>query len=275
MKASLSSERVNKLSVSPIRRFLDLALEMKNIIRLDLGEPDFPVASHIKEAAHRAIDQDFSHYTTNVGLIELRKSIARKMARENGIRVDPEQGVIVTKGATSALFQAIQATINPGDEVLLPDPGWPQYTPIVELAGGVPVYYPLLEKDFFVLDVASVEKLNSPKIRLILLNSPNNPTGGVMGGHKIKALARLARKYDLLILSDEVYEKIIYEGEHFSIGSLDETRNYTITVNACSKTYAMTGWRIGMLRGRRKLSPRCGSLCLTQTPLLILSPRRP
>ncbi|MFQ5694142.1 MAG: pyridoxal phosphate-dependent aminotransferase, partial [Nitrospinota bacterium] len=206
--------------------------------------------AYIVDACKTALDKGFTHYTSFAGILELRKALAAKLERENGIRVDPEKQVVVTPGGTGALYEAFQATVNPGEEVLLPSPGWPQYTSIVKLAGGVPVYYPLLEEDGFMARPDRIAPLITDRTKVLLLNSPSNPTGGVIDRPTVEAVCRLVRERDLLLFSDEVYERILYDGEeHVSPAALAGMAERTLTINAASKTFAMTGWRIGYAAG--------------------------
>jgi aminotransferase len=239
------SKRVQSIEPSPIRKIIDLAETRPDIIGLHAGEPDFPTPKHIVDAGSRALDEGYTHYTHGAGLLQLREKISRKLLGENGIVADPKTEITVTTGGFAAIFATIQATINPGDEVIVLQPSWPSYPGFVLLAGGVPVPVPLHGPDF----QPSREDVNqriTDRTRMILVNSPNNPTGAVYSQNCLLELARLAKEHGLLILTDEVYEKMVFDGnKHFSIASRSEFKNSTITVNSFSKTYAMTGWRVG------------------------------
>jgi len=239
------SRRVQSIEPSPIRKIIDLAETRPDIIGLHAGEPDFPTPKHIVEAGSRALDDGYTHYTHGAGLLQLREAISRKLLEENGIEANPKTEISVTTGGFAAIFGTIQATINPGDEVLIPQPSWPSYAGFVLLAEGVPVPLPLHGPDF----EPSREDVNqriTERTKMILVNSPNNPTGAVYSRSCLLELAKLAREHGLLILTDEVYEKIVFDANrHFSIASRSEFRDFTIMVNSFSKTYAMTGWRIG------------------------------
>ncbi len=239
------SKRVQSIEPSPIRKIIDLAETRPDIIGLHAGEPDFPTPKHIVEAGNRALDDGFTHYTHGAGLLQLREEISRKLLEENGIESNPKTEITVTTGGYAAIFATIQATINPGDEVIVLQPSWPSYAGFVLLADGLPVPVPLRGPGF----EPSREDVNqriTERTKMILVNSPNNPTGAVYSQSCLLELAKLAEEHGLLILTDEVYERIIFDGnKHFSIASRPEFKNSTITVNSFSKTYAMTGWRVG------------------------------
>jgi aspartate aminotransferase len=222
-----------------------LKAQGKEVVSFSVGEPDFPTPPHICQAAAQAMDQGYTHYTSSFGLPALREEIARKSRDENHIACETKH-VLVTP-AKQAIFEVLMASIDPGDEVVLTDPAWVSYEPIVRMAGGRPVTVTVeAHKDFRMLpeDVASVL---TPKTKLVIANSPNNPTGSVLRDSDVKGIADLARDHDLWVLSDEIYEKILYEGKHTSFASLDGMFERTITVNGFSKAYAMTGWRLGWL----------------------------
>jgi aminotransferase len=244
------SDRVRQLGLSPIREFFERAAKMSDVVRLEIGDSSFPTPEYIREACKRALDEGITRYTSFSGLRELRAAISEKLARENGVTADPDHEIVITPGGTGAIYQAVQACINPGDEVLLPSPGWPQFTPITKLAGGTPVYYPCRPADGFQPRVENVAPLVSPRTKLIILNSPSNPAGSTIAPDQLEALCQLVTKSNLVLLSDEVYEKILFDGErHLSPASLPGMRERTITVNAFSKAFAMTGWRVGYAAG--------------------------
>jgi aspartate/methionine/tyrosine aminotransferase len=247
---SFISERARGLRLSKIREIFEIVAKMEDVVRLEIGEPDFDTPANIIQAAKDALDDGYTHYTSSAGILELREAIGRKFARENGITVDAATQVVVTTGATSALFLTIQATVNPGEEVLLPDPGWPPYASIVQLTGATPVLYPLLEKEGFRARAHLIEPLITPKTKVLLINSPSNPTGAILDREGMEAICQLAKKRNLLVISDEVYERIVYEPHvHHSLATFPGMAEQTITVNSVSKTYAMTGWRIGFAAG--------------------------
>ncbi|MBI4393401.1 MAG: pyridoxal phosphate-dependent aminotransferase [Euryarchaeota archaeon] len=222
-----------------------LKAEGKEIVSFSIGEPDFITPKHIRDAATRALDAGFTHYTSSYGIPELREAIAKKSVSDNGIPCEAKH-VLVTP-AKQAIFEAIFATVDPGDEVIIPDPGWVSYEPIIKLAGGVPVHVKVeAHKDFRQMP-DDIGRAVTPKTKMIIVNSPSNPTGSVATESDVKGVAEIAKSHDLLVLSDEIYEKIIYEGKHHSIAAEHGMMERTITVNGLSKSYAMTGWRIGWL----------------------------
>lgn len=228
----------------------ELARSKKDLISMGLGDPDLPTPSHIVDAAKAAIDEGRTGPAPTRGLPELRQAIAAKLRRDNDIVADPETEILVTTGGQEALFLLIQALIEPGDEVIVPDPRYTSYDEAIKLAGGRMVLVPTDEAHDFDLDPAEVEKRITPKSKVLLLISPNNPTSGIVSPDNARQLARLAIERDLIVISDEIYEKFLYDGAtQISIASLPGMRERTITLNGASKTYAMTGWRIGYLVG--------------------------
>ena len=245
-----TSIRARQMPMPPIRAIFEAASRMNDVVRLEVGEPDFGPPAWLREAYIDALRQDSSHYTSFSGLLALREAMAAKLLRENGVHRDPATEVLVTAGATGALYQALQAAVDPGDEVLLPAPGWPQYMASIQLAGGVPVFYPLHAAEGFAPRPEEIARLITPRTRVLLLNSPGNPSGGVLSPTQLLALAALAREHNLLVLSDEVYEHIRFDGHaHTSIASLPGMAERTITLHSASKTFAVTGWRIGFAAG--------------------------
>jgi aminotransferase len=227
---------------------MELAKQKPNAISLGLGDPDLPTPAHIIAAAKQAIDDGRTGPAPPTGLLELRQAIARKLTRDNGVEVDPEHEVLVTTGGQEALFLLIQGLIEPGDEVLVPDPRYPSYDQAIELAGGKIVLVPTDEANGFEIDPDEVERRITPKSKVLLLISPNNPTAGINSPATVRRLAEIAQERDLIVIADEIYEAFVYDGwEHLSIASLPGMRERTITLNGLSKSYAMTGWRIGYL----------------------------
>ena len=248
------SKRVEAVPRSGIREIFDLARGVPNLIHLELGEPDFPIPGHVTEAAIQALKDGFTKYTPNAGLEALREAIAEKLKQENDFDADPYGEIMVTAGAMNALSLSILSTVNEGDEVVIPDPGYVSYVAQVLLAGGIPVYVPLLEKNDFRVTADDLEGIISKKTRMIILNSPSNPTGAVELEEDLKGIADLAVDNDVLVLSDEPYERIVYAGNHhYSIAALSGMHDRTISIFSFSKTYAMTGMRIGYMTGERKL----------------------
>ncbi len=239
------SARIASLETSPIRKLIDLVGRMPDVLRLHAGEPDFDTPLCIREAAKDALDDGFTHYAHTAGLRELREAIAEKAWKDSHVQADPETEITVTCGGFGALFATFLSVINPGDEVLVAEPCWPSYRGFIRLAGGIPVFVELAPPDFG-LDAASVQGKISNRTRMVVLNNPNNPTGAVYDLPKLQAVASLARKHGLLVLADEVYEKIVYDDAcHHSFASIPGMHDRTITINSFSKTYAMTGWRVG------------------------------
>ncbi len=250
------AERMTDIPFSGIRKIMQEAASLesqgKSIIHLEIGRPDFDTPQHIKDAAKRALDAGMVHYTSNYGTLELRQAIAEKLQRDNAIRVDPATEIIVTVGTNEAVAIAMLALIDPGDEVLIPDPTWLHYFYCVQLAGGVPIHVPLREANKFQIDPADVARAITSRTKMLIVNSPHNPTGAVLDQALLKEIAALAIKHDLLVLSDEIYEKIIYDGfAHFSIANLPGMAERTLTANGFSKTYSMTGWRLGYIAARK------------------------
>jgi aspartate aminotransferase len=238
------SSRVRHIPESATMKIADIAAKLRSegqdIISFSLGEPDFETPENIKRAAKTALDRGETHYTQGSGIPELREAIAEKLKNDNNLDVSPAD-VLVTTGAKQAIFEAICTLIDDGDEVLLLDPAWVSYSAIVKFAGGKPVMVPVSEQEGYVpVDLQSHMTRNT---KLLILNSPCNPTGAVYGKNVVKAAAEAAEDHGVFVLSDEVYEKIIYGAKHHSIGSLIPDR--TITINGFSKAYAMTGWRLG------------------------------
>ena len=222
-----------------------LAATGKDIVFLQIGEPDFDTPANVREAAKRALDEGLTHYPPYPGLPELRIAIAEDTTARRGFEAKPEN-VFVTVGGKGVMVYAIMALVDPGDEVIVPDPGYPIYESITRFVGGTPVPIPIRQSNDFRLDVDELAALITPRTKLIVINSPANPTGGVLTRGDIERIAELAQRHDLVVLSDEIYARILYDGaEHVSIASLDGMADRTITLDGFSKTYAMTGWRMG------------------------------
>lgn len=225
-----------------------LAAQRPDAISLGLGDPDLPTPDHIVVAAKRAIDEGRTGPAPTTGLLELRTAIASKLAAVNNVAVDAEREVLVTTGSQEALFLLIQALIEPGDEILVPDPRYPSYDAAIALAGGRMVLVPTDEEHNFQLQPEEVERRITPRTKALLLITPSNPTGAVIPPESLRRMAELATAHDFIIISDEIYESFLYGGaEHLSIASLPGMRERTITLNGLSKAYAMTGWRVGYI----------------------------
>ena len=246
MKQSI---KMNDIPFSGIRKVTEsvakLEKEGKDIISLSIGRPNFDTPAHIKEAAKKSLDEGHIFYTSNYGTESLRQAVADKLKRDNGLDYEMSD-VIVTVGANQAVSIAMTALLDPGDEVLVPNPSWLHYFYCADLVGAKTVSYPLLEENNFNVVPEDIEKLVTPKTKMVIVNSPNNPTGSVLSKESLQAIADIAEKYDLVVLSDEIYEKLIYDDSvHHSIASLPGMRDRTVMIHGVSKSYSMTGWRIG------------------------------
>jgi aminotransferase len=241
------TNRIVEEDLSLRSKMLAIAGSMTNVIAMGRGDPDFHTPAHITEAAKKAIDDNQHHYTGPTGLPQLRSAIATDLKAEYGLDYTADE-IIVTAGVQESITLIMLALVKPGDEVMITSPRFMTYDTAVGFAGGIPVPVPTFEKDDFALDIVEIEKRITPKTRMFVLVSPNNPTGAVTPPDVIRKIADLAIKHDIIIVSDEIYAKIIYEGnEHLSIGTLPGMKERTITLNGFSKTYAMTGWRVGYL----------------------------
>ena len=242
------SDRMTRLGTESafevLARAKALERQGREIVHLEIGEPDFDTPAHIKEAAKRALDAGATHYGPSAGLPELREAIAKHVGQSRGLQVSSDE-VVVTPGAKPIMFFTIMALVNPGDEVIYPNPGFPIYESVINFVGGVPVPIPLLESAAFGFDLALFEQRVSKKTKLIILNSPQNPTGGVLGREQIERIADIARHFQIPVLSDEIYRQFLYEGEFVSIATLPGMRELTVILDGFSKAYAMTGWRLG------------------------------
>ncbi|ETI65871.1 pyridoxal phosphate-dependent aminotransferase [Neobacillus vireti] len=232
----------------------ELIKEGKSIINLSIGEPDFETPDYIKEAAKKAIDEGITRYTENQGFFQLRKSISDKLKRDNHMAYSPYE-IVVSNGAKHSLYNIFQALLNPGDEVIIQSPYWVSYPEMIKLAAGNPVIIKTNTINQFKMKPEQIREVITPKTKIILLNSPSNPTGSVYSKEELMEIGNIAIKHDLYIVSDEIYEKLIFDDKHTSIASLsNELFNRTITVNGVSKAYAMTGWRIGYIATTRDLA---------------------
>jgi len=248
MKATrrpLTNTKVERIPASGIRRFFDLVSGAEGVISLGVGEPDFVTPERFREAAIRSIKEGRTKYTSNYGIQPLRQAISEHTARLRGVTYEPEGEILVTVGVSEAVDLALRATLNEGDEVIIADPSYVAYVPGIVLAGGVPVPVATEEEHNFRLRPEDVERAVTPRTRAILLGFPNNPTGGVLTDDDLRGLARLADEHDLLVYADEIYDRLVYGGEHRSIISLPGMRERTVYLAGFSKSYAMTGWRVG------------------------------
>jgi len=241
------NSNLKKIKPSGIRKLFDLAQGKKGLVSFGIGEPDFVTPTHIREAAKRALDEGYTRYTPNLGFPEFRETLANKLKKKNKISVTPEE-VVVTSGGTEALFFAFYTLTNSEDEIIIPDPGFVTYESQVYFAGGTPVYLPLRGENNFHPDLEELKNCITHKTKAILLNSPSNPTGAAFNKKELLAIAEIAKEKDLFIISDELYEDIVYDGrEHISIASLPGMKEKTISIFGFSKSYAMTGWRLAYL----------------------------
>ncbi|KKI85125.1 pyridoxal phosphate-dependent aminotransferase [Shouchella clausii] len=252
------SKRISQIPFSDVREIFEEAKKMERaghaITHMEIGRPDFDTPAHIKKAAALALENGDVHYTSNVGTVQLREAIAKKLSHENEIHVNPDTEVVVTIGCKEAIVNSVLAYVNPGDEVLIPDPGWLEYRYIVELASAKAVPYPILEENQFIPDPKKMETLISNKTKMIILNTPHNPTGAVVPREILMEVAQLAERHNLIVLSDEIYEKLVYDGaKHVSFASLPGMKTRTLTINGFSKAYAMDGWRLGYAAGEEQL----------------------
>jgi len=241
--------RMNRLGTETafmvLARAKALEAQGREVIHMEIGEPDFPTPSHIIQAAYQAMLEGYTHYTPSAGLMEVREAIAKDARRRLGIPVTADQ-VVVTPGAKPVIFYTLMALVGPGDEVIYPDPGFPIYASLISFCGAQPVPLRLDPARGFHPDLEEVERSLSPRTRLLLLNSPHNPTGAVLSREELEAVASLLQRWEqVYVLSDEVYRAILYNGQHHSIASLPGMAERTIVVDGLSKTYAMTGWRLG------------------------------
>lgn len=242
------AERLNRLGTENAFEILaevnKLQADGRNIISFAIGEPDFDTPQNIKSACIKAIELNYTHYGPSAGLLPLREAIASYISATRDLPISPNE-VVVTPGGKPIIYYTIHALINPGDEVIYPNPGFPIYESVIKFVGGIPVPAPLLEEKEFRFDTQHLKSLITPKTKLIILNSPQNPTGGMLNENDLKEIAELAVKHDLWVLSDEIYSRIIYSGKFTSISTLPGMKERTIILDGFSKTYAMTGWRLG------------------------------
>ena len=244
---SILSERAQAIAPSPIRRFFDLAETMDNVISLGVGEPDFRTPWTIRQAAISTLERQAIFYGANSGLLQLREEISHFMERKYKLKYCPENELLVTIGGSEAVDLTFRTLLNPGDEVLITEPCFVCYAPLVSMADGVPVSLPTQEKNEFRLTAEELKAKITPKTKLLMLSYPNNPTGAIMRRADYEAIAEVLRGTDIMVLSDEIYSEMTYGAKHVSIAELDGMRERTVVVNGFSKTFAMTGWRLGWM----------------------------
>lgn len=245
----LIAKKCKEMKPSGIRKFFDLAAQMEDVISLGVGEPDFQTPWNVRQAAVTALEKGKTKYTANAGIVELREAVSRNIHKNTGVDYDPKNEIIVTVGGSEGIDISIRALINPGDEVLIVEPCFVCYAPIVSLCGGVPVSVQTTEETEFRLTADMLREKITDKTKLLILPFPNNPTGAVMERKDLEAIAEVIRGTDILILSDEIYSSLTYGGKHCSIIQIDGMKECTIFVNGFSKAYAMTGWRLGYVAG--------------------------
>jgi len=250
---SLTSQRVEQLSPSGIRKFFDLIASMEGVISLGVGEPDFATPWHIREAAIYSLEKGYTMYTSNLGMPELRQELSRYLQDNYNLEYNPDGELLVTVGVSEGLDLTMRAILNPGDEVIMPDPCYVSYNPCVVLAGGIPIMVPTNEENDFEISATDIEARVTSKTKAILIGNPANPTGAVMPREKLWQIAEIARHHNLLVISDEIYAKLVYGVEHSCLATLPEMKESTILLGGFSKAYAMTGWRIGYAAAPREV----------------------
>lgn len=246
------SDRVKTIKPSGIRKFFDLANQMEDVVSLGVGEPDFDTPWHIRDAAIYSIESGKTTYTENPGMLALRKEICKYYKRHFDIRYEPDE-VLVTVGGSEAIDLAFRSLVNPGDEVIIPTPSYVAYEPGVILSGGVVKLLPLTSENQFKITKEALAACISEKTKAIMLNYPSNPTGGTMSKEDYEQIVPLIKEHGIMVISDEIYGDLQYEGKHYSLAHFEEIKDQVLVVNGCSKAYSMTGWRIGYLMGNKAL----------------------
>ena len=246
------NRKLDMISPSGIRKFFDLLFSLDGVVSLGIGEPDFITPRHIRDAATYALEKGYTMYSSNYGLLELRQELAQHLKSHYNVGYDPEHEILITVGTSQGLDLALRATINPGDEVIIPDPCYVAYSPCIVLAGGVPV--PVLTgiENNFAIKASDIEAQITRKTKTILIGYPSNPTGAIVSVDELNKIAEVAQKYNLLVISDEIYSRLVYDVTHTCFSGISGTRDKTILINGFSKSYAMTGWRIGYVAADRK-----------------------
>jgi aminotransferase len=247
------AEKVKQIKGSGIREYFDLVQGMEGAISLGVGEPDFVTPWRIREACIFSLEKGYTTYTSNWGLLELREALSDTIYKETGVYYEPEGELLITTGVSEAADLALRAILDPGDEVILHEPSYVSYKPCTIFAGGAPVVVPTTVEDEFRVRAEDIEARITEQTKAILLNYPNNPTGATMDRNDLEEIADVATEHDLLVISDEVYEKLTYEGTHTCFSSLNGMKERTILLNGFSKAYAMTGWRLGYAAGNREI----------------------
>jgi aminotransferase len=249
MRDSYLAQSVAELKPSGIRKFFDIVATMQDVISLGIGEPDFCTPDHIIQAGIRSLQDGDTHYTSNAGRFELRQALAAHLERLHGVRYNPETEVVVTVGVSEALYLSMTALLNPGEEIIIPTPCFVSYQAEAILAGGVPVELPTFVEDGFQVRAKDLEAAITPRTKAILLGYPNNPTGAVATRESLLEVAKIAEEHDLVVISDELYDQLVYDVAHVCFASLPGMQERTILLGGFSKNYAMTGWRVGYAAG--------------------------
>ncbi len=252
-QSKLISDRTNKLSPSGIRKFFDLLANMEGVISLGVGEPDYATPWHISEAAVKSLERGYTMYTSNSGIPELRELTAKHLKEKYGVEYDPNGEILMTVGVSEALDLAMRAIVNPGDEVIMTDPHYVAYDSCVILAEGKPVKVPTSQENGFEVEGKDIEEKITGKTKAILIGYPSNPTGAVMPRNKLLGIGAVARRHNLIVISDEIYARLTYGVEHTCYASLPGVKENTILLGGFSKAYAMTGWRIGYAAGPKEI----------------------
>lgn len=247
-----TSDKIKEIKPSGIRKFFDIANKIEDCISLGVGEPDFETPWHITEEGIFSLEQGRTFYTSNQGLPELREEVSKWNKRKYGLDYSSDE-IVITCGGSEAIDIALRACINPGDEVIILEPNYVCYEPDIVLASGVPIKIRLKNENEFRLTPEELEEVITDKTKIILMNYPNNPTGAIMAKEDLEKIAEVIVKHDLLVISDEIYSELTYSGKHYSIGALPDMRDRTLTINGFSKTYSMTGWRLGYVMGPKAI----------------------
>lgn len=254
IKTSYVSKLVQDLKPSGIRKFFDLAADMEGVVSLGVGEPDFVTSWAVREAAINSLEEGYTSYTANAGLLELREEIANYMKKQFHVSYNPKDEIIVTVGASEGIDIALRAILNPGEEVIIVEPCFVAYAPMVALAGGTPVTVQALQENDFKIKAEQIEALITPKTKAVLICSPNNPTGTLLGKEDLAAIAEVVKKHDILVISDEIYAELVYDEDYTSFAAIDGLQERTILLNGFSKAFAMTGWRLGFVCAPKEIS---------------------
>ena len=249
MSKAYLAKHVATLKPSGIRKFFDIVATMEDVISLGIGEPDFVTPEPILQSGIKALQAGETHYTSNAGIFELREALSRHLRERHRLDYDPNHEIVITVGVSEALYLAMSAILNPGEEVIIPTPCFVSYQPEVILAGGVPIELPTKAEDGFQVQPAELEAAVTPRTKAILIGYPNNPTGAVASLETLQKVAEIAQKHDLVVISDEIYDRLVYGVKHISFATLPGMKERTITLGGFSKDYAMTGWRVGYAAG--------------------------